>query len=1262
MLLDTNQNLISSFNANTDLSILTLSPGGDQYAFNVDLFNVRATIKLNQSILDSLTTVDLNNEKVYPVLKTQCIFQNQSTFNSKFENEIFSKTSNLNSYTPDANIYIEKFPQYAILNKYYKSNQTSNHTNIENETIVSTQNVDFNRNSETGNGLGYYDPDTYEYTHVINTTDSKLFLNLDYVSVRILILDNKDNIIGDSLNQINTKSILDLASQRITVDEMLFIKENFVDNIESFINFSVVNTDNPNLYNLKIEADDFGNISNTFDIEINGIIRYINDFSTNAFPFSLTYFENSFQSETVDDAETDSDEDFGVPTFTVGQEFEFNDATIQDFHKSLAQHLFLSGETEIKYEITGRLRFLRKEDQSGTRRLSDLSWSFTKEEDMTSLLSNNIFSSDDDSIATFAINNIFNNIQITNKISKNAEDGDFFLEVKAASQIPEIEVSGNRKTFKERTILERILIDTRSVSDGLFPSLQRLGNSAYFLGDVDHDEFVSGDKNLLSLEKLFDEQSIFFSESDNSVLEGSDYINRITFTYSHYYNNQKFSLDYIVNNKNDKSTTFLDRINNYNQIFEEQNVVNLNFENLIKIAIDINNNNQDSRPAFQNGRLPITGSTQFQIERQRETTFAEEYRESRINCFKVEDFAIDRARFNSEILEDYVYLGYVDPEDLYNNIYVLLSANSQLTVRKFSEVFGSYSNTNSGYYKLQNNFFRNLDVDVASSKLFISPLRSFTSYLDIGPNQNSKKTIKDLILSDQMPEVKRGLRALESKVYNLKLNIFVFPKVINDLLDGGLAIGSEGELTLFPDKAGEELDTATSAAHSFINTISLNRPEEEHFRQLFTSERTNSNIEYYRFIKSFLPNVFDISRPTIRFSFRQGSSESQLTAINNKSSFLSIEPNTLTVVSATESDVSVSESTRIQINELESEGNYLDETNNPAEDLLINTENLRMDLVPEYRVYEDFYNLQKVNTEIFIEKNPFNVSFEGAVDIGNRSSEIKTQKVNKVIIYNEISSESKIKIDITALKRSFDIYGNIAESDIFVRASLFPLFTTPSDFLSHYRATNLRSADSSTSYEHSWYSKKYKIVSNSELIDYFGDTTDRNGKTPVSSSLTNYEGKKYFSYQRFYSKDHTGEIGQDNIKFGFVENYIPQSYIVQERILSRDYLTIDINSNSVNLLDSLDFSDLASDAIGVFVKDECMLKDIVLRISVSIKVFGGSIPQYTTLYLNSIVSRQNLLNDKIIFNNNSTGTGRNSAGPSAVPVTEIVTRQIRRDY
>ena len=46
---------------------------------------------------------------------------------------------------------------------------------------------------------------------------------------------------------------------------------------------------------------------------------------------------------------------------------------------------------------------------------------------------------------------------------------------------------------------------------------------------------------------------------------------------------------------------------------------------------------------------------------------------------------------------------------------------------------------------------------------------------------------------------------------------------------------------------------------------------------------------------------------------------------------------------------------------------------------------------------------------------------------------------------------------------------------------------------------------------------------------------------------------------------------------------------------------------------------------------DTMFKHIILRLSLSFKARGGANPLYTTLYVNSIVSRSNLTNNKIFL-------------------------------
>lgn len=1257
MLSDLNQNIISSFNENTDLSILTLSAGSDEYDFNTELFSVQVSFKVNQTILDSLKVQNSAGDIDFPTdLQIQCIFQNQDTFNDKFQNPIFSKTSNLNSYDTDANINIEKFSQYEILNKYYKSLQNSNYTSTAGKNIVDTTNMDFTAFSNTNNGdtasgnqstgRGYFAETTYEYTHVIDNATSQLFLNSSYNSVRVLILDSDNNIIGDTGTRITSKSILELASQRITVDEMLYLKENNVDGFEDKIDFTLTN----NNYNIAINDNSFQSLTSIFDIQVQGTVSYVNDLELNAFPFSLVYNNLSFVSETAD----------------AGWSISFNESSILDFNKFIVQHLFLSNNQEIIFEITGTLNFIRIEE--GTQRQDNLTWSFTKNDVTIDNLVNTLLTVDN---TTFALNNIFASLDLTHQISKNVESDIFILTVNNISNIDSLPSTD----FSERTVLETIEIDEAEVS-----SLNRdiSGDSSYTLGEISNAVITD---NALRLSSLRSQESLYFSQSDSNKLGSSSFVNKITFTYAHIYNNNKYTIEYEVNNQQDISNTYLDRINNYNAVFED---FNLEFKNLIKVAIDLNNNNNNnnnevtttSRFGNQSFQLPsIPG--QFEFQRSQSDTRSNtnvSINNNVVNTFVVNKAEILASQIQTNILNDYEYLGYDNATDVFNNIYIVLRQSNTFYIEKFSECFSV--SDDSLNYKLNDDKLSKLNQSTGSSFLNTTSRIGIVNFIN-SSSQRNKKNTRQLLLSDRIVDIKRGLSRLENSVYSLKINVFIFPKVINDILDKGYALDNNNMLTLFSNSNIEDINTATEAAHNFINLVTENNPQNLYFQQLFEKpndvNKRNSKYEYFNFISSLLPNIFDRANSTIKFSFSNssGSSSSILRNISEKEQFLNINTSNLPNIRSTSSDVAPDDP--IAIIPIDLTGDYLDESDRPEQDLLINIDNLRLDIVPEYNIYKDFYNLSRVNTEILLDNNPYKITFDKYIDIGDKSSEIKTYKVDNIIIYNEASRESKIKINITNLKRSFGIFGNISENDIFIRASLFPLFTSPSDFLSHYRyekngepTFTLRSSSSSNAAghkAHSWYSSQY-TDNNGNAQDWPNDVTFRNSadNRPETGALSFYEGKKYFSYQRFYAKDHSGDSSASNRKFGFVENYIPQNYIKQERSLGNDYLTIDVNRNSVDLLNSLDFNDLTDDAIGIFAKDNCMLKDVILRVSVSIKVYGGSIPEYITLYLNSPIIRQNLINDKIILNNASSNSGADSTGTDARPVTKINTRHIRKDY
>mgnify|MGYP000733889563 CR=1 FL=1 len=130
---------------------------------------------------------------------------------------------------------------------------------------------------------------------------------------------------------------------------------------------------------------------------------------------------------------------------------------------------------------------------------------------------------------------------------------------------------------------------------------------------------------------------------------------------------------------------------------------------------------------------------------------------------------------------------------------------------------------------------------------------------------------------------------------------------------------------------------------------------------------------------------------------------------------------------------------------------------------------------------------------------------------------------------------------------------------------------------------------------------------------------------------------------------------------------MPQQYIKQDRNANREYIVIDINENKINLLQDNDFSTnnidarinsdskLFTVASRFMDTNDVMLKNVILRLSISFKVRGGTNPLYVTLYTNSIVQRQNLIDNKVFLK--TTGTDEFDK----VSDTKVNLRHVRTD-
>lgn len=1199
MSLKLKNNVISGFNINTDMSILTIGSEGDSGSeFDKENFSLVLNFKfadfaIDRTIFDSDNAREGENgltEGAEPGYKIQCIFQSKDTFQKKFENSLFFKTSDLNFYTAESSTNLENFPQNQILNKYYKTLQDESHTNHVDIT-ADAKNIVHNDDLDEFNQSDNFDPATFEYVHEINLVESKLLLSERYNSLRVFILDENDNIVGDSGTQIAKDSILKLASQKIVVDEMKFLKEDIIENLE----LTLDKRSPDGAYTIGIVNQEIlSSIRSFFDISISGNVVFENEHRNIDFGFN-----------------------FEVPDDFTGYVVDSNNRDVANFEKNIAESYMLHNlndySPDCNLKIEASITFTRNENQGRIERQDRLTWPYEKIVQMTDYIKN-ILDERGEAVFSNMIESLYLNPLVTSD-----NDGNFYLEFSGSENIRQIP----SEEFKSSVFLTGFFI-AQTQATTLFQDAQRRNVNSF---DVTSADVNNNSITLAVIEN--GEESFYFSSTDSDNLSTNATVLTLSFEFNLKINNygETFRKNILIGSSNRIETFYLQIVYNLNALIS--NKINFTFKNLLTLTQELNTKVNEARTYNEsNERLGYAP-----IEEISECLFLPQ--EVSLSKSDLEDILT-----SADNTVNYLsYFGYDSVENFLSDMYIFLRPQDSVYIYKFLDAFSLVGNK----YTLNNNVLQQIKYYEVDLNINYSPRpRSRFGWRSMSNReQDDFISVENLLISSDINEIRSAIKNINKNInYDFKINALTLSKDISSLLGLGLETNEDGARVLFPANVSDaDYNNMVLNANNFINNITSNSQSEELFNLLF-SQKESKNEDIYSFFKLFFESKDIYLVNAFSFKFNQ-----QINQGLTKETFLD----------QLYSNVSVIDNNNF--NTTNEAINHLTDEINSTESELIDVENLVLDRLPEKNIFRDFYDFEKVNSEILLVKNPYYIRFNNYHErSGVRQAEVKDYFIDEMTIFNEASERSVIKLDVTAIKNSLGIIGDFDVRELFIRAALFPLFTLETDII-----YNVRPDDLGNNIPKSYYYKN-KDRSLGGPGPYTSEDYDNvsGAIQPDQTSLTKYEGKKYVTYQRFYAKDKY----KDKSQFKYSENYIPQQYIRQERNLNREYIVIDVNKNSVNILEDNDFliddsnkdnysksSNLFTPATRFMDINDTMLKHIILRLSLSFKARGGANPLYTTLYVNSIVSRSNLTNNKIFLK--TKGAGNNKLNQTLVNLKHI---------